>query len=168
MAFNQSNIYPFNMNQQIPNSAQLDYRPYTFEKMSSPVGMAYNLSTLENINTVAAPRGSEQQIFFVNNDEKIYTRQFDNSIGIVGYRQSYVEKIENELKEAQAQLHEIFESISNSESEPTEEETNSYDARLQHLEDAVKELFEKINERGEKNNEFRKYDKTMATISEMA
>ena len=87
---------------------QIPYKPVTFEKLSNLIGMTYNLSSIENMNTVALPRGGEQQIFFVNNDERIYTRAFDNSVGIIGYKQDYVEKLQNDLKEAQSQLHEIF------------------------------------------------------------
>ncbi|CRH59137.1 Uncharacterised protein [Chlamydia trachomatis] len=48
--------------------------------------MTYNLSAIENMNTISLPRGGEQQIFFVNNDDRIYTRAFDNSIGIIAYK----------------------------------------------------------------------------------
>ena len=51
---------------------QIPYKPVTFEKLSNLIGMTYNLSSIENMNTVALPRGGEQQIFFVNNDERIY------------------------------------------------------------------------------------------------
>ena len=52
---------------------QIPYKPITFEKLSNLIGITYNLSAIENINTIPLPRGSgEQQIFFVNNDEKIY------------------------------------------------------------------------------------------------
>ena len=88
---------------------QIPYKPITFEKLSNLIGITYNLSAIENINTIPLPRGSgEQQIFFVNNDEKIYARSFDNSIGVVGYKQDYVQKLEDDLKEAQSQLQEIF------------------------------------------------------------
>ena len=82
---------------------QIPYKPITFEKLSNLIGITYNLSAIENINTIPLPRGSgEQQIFFVNNDEKIYARSFDNSIGVVGYKQDYVQKLEDDLKEAQS------------------------------------------------------------------
>lgn len=91
---------------------QIPYKPITFEKLSNLIGITYNLSAIENINTIPLPRGSgEQQIFFVNNDEKIYARSFDNSIGVVGYKQDYVQKLEDDLKEAQSQLQEIFNEI---------------------------------------------------------
>ena len=141
---------------------QIPYKPITFEKLSNLIGVTYNLSAIENINTIPLPRGSgEQQIFFVNNDEKIYARSFDNSIGIVGYKQDYVQKLENELKEAQSQLQEIFNEIIKS----TEEQTNNlevensqnqmmedFNDRLTKLEDLIKNLAGGINNGPKESN----------------
>lgn len=77
---------------------QIPYKPITFEKLSNLIGITYNLSAIENINTIPLPRGSgEQQIFFVNNDEKIYARSFDNSIGVVGYKHNLIIQLQNEI-----------------------------------------------------------------------
>lgn len=143
--------------------SSIPYKPVTFEKLSNVIGMTYNLSSIENINTVSLPRGGEQQIFFVNNDEKIYTRAFDNSIGIVGYKQDYVEKLQNELAEAQKQLHEIFDSISSG--APAQEVTNpSFEERLSKIEEQLKLLLEKET----KQNGHSEPTKVMAAISDVA
>ena len=139
---------------------QIPYKPVTFEKLSNLIGMTYNLSSIENMNTVALPRGGEQQIFFVNNDERIYTRAFDNSVGIIGYKQDYVEKLQNDLKEAQSQLHEIFDSISKQQ----EETSPSIEERISQIEKRLDELTlvkENINEHSGTG-------KAMAAISDMA
>lgn len=142
--------------------SSIPYKPVTFEKLSNIIGMTYNLSSIENINTVSLPRGGEQQIFFVNNDEKIYTRAFDNSIGIVGYKQDYVEKLQNELAEAQKQLHEIFDSISCA---PAQEATDpSFEERLTKIEEQLKLLLEKET----KQNGHSEPTKVMAAISDVA
>lgn len=47
--------------------SSIPYKPITFEKLSNVIGMTYNLSAIENMNTISLPRGGEQQIFFVNN-----------------------------------------------------------------------------------------------------
>lgn len=117
--------------------SSIPYKPVTFEKLSNIIGMTYNLSAIENINTVPLPRGGEQQIFFVNNDDKIYTRAFDNSIGIVGYKQDFVDKLQQELKEAQGQLQEIFESVSQQSEEASRGPT---------LEDRIANIESKLNE----------------------
>ena len=147
-------------------AAPLDYKPFTFEKLSNIVGPAYNLSAIENMNTVPLPRGSEQQIFFVNNDEKIYTRQFDNSIGIVGYKQDYVQKLQDELSQAQSQLHEIFESVTKEE----QEEKPKLEERVVKLEEQLSQLVTTLTQpkQEEKKNVYPRNDKVMAPISEMA
>lgn len=157
---------------------QIPYKPITFEKLSNLIGITYNLSAIENINTIPLPRGSgEQQIFFVNNDEKIYARSFDNSIGIVGYKQDYVQKLEDELKEAQSQLQEIFEQIisaqddsANKEKEESqianEEKENNYqslDERLSRLENLLENLT-----LGGNNNGDNSIDSNVERISEVA
>ena len=142
----------------------IPYKPVTFEKLSNIIGMAYNLSSIENINTVSLPRGGEQQIFFVNNDDKIYIRSFDNSIGIVGYKQGYVEKLQKDLNEAQNQLHEIFDSITQEQQQATSEETSSIENRISQLEEKVNQLLNKQ----EDLNEHSEPIKTMAAISDMA
>lgn len=136
---------------------QIPYKPITFEKLSNLIGITYNLSAIENINTIPLPRGSgEQQIFFVNNDEKIYARSFDNSIGVVGYKQDYVQKLEDDLKEAQSQLQEIFnEIVGPSTEEPTQpanSEIAAFDERLTKIEALLKKkrwkvesLMKKVN-----------------------
>ena len=91
---------------------QIPYKPITFEKLSNLIGITYNLSAIENINTIPLPRGSgEQQIFFVNNDEKIYARSFDNSIGVVGYKQDYVQKLEDDLNERLTKIEALLNSL---------------------------------------------------------
>ena len=80
-----NNLYQ-NMQGQQFNPATISsipYKPITFEKLSNVIGMTYNLSAIENMNTISLPRGGEQQIFFVNNDDRIYTRAFDNSIALL-------------------------------------------------------------------------------------
>ena len=37
---------------------QIPYKPITFEKLSNLIGITYNLSAIENINTIPLPRGS--------------------------------------------------------------------------------------------------------------
>lgn len=101
-----NNLYQ-NMQGQQFNPATISsipYKPITFEKLSNVIGMTYNLSAIENMNTISLPRGGEQQIFFVNNDDRIYTRAFDNSIGIIAYKQDYVERLQKELNEASTGL----------------------------------------------------------------
>ena len=142
----------------------IPYKPVTFEKLSNIIGMTYNLSSIENINTVSLPRGGEQQIFFVNNDDKIYIRSFDNSIGIVGYKQGYVEKLQKDLNEAQNQLHEIFDSITQEQQQATSEETLSIENRISQLEEKMNQL---LNKQEDLNGHLEPI-KTMAAISDMA
>lgn len=142
----------------------IPYKPVTFEKLSNIIGMTYNLSSIENINTVSLPRGGEQQIFFVNNDDKIYIRSFDNSIGIVGYKQGYVEKLQKDLNDAQNQLHEIFDSITQEQQQATSEETSSIENRISQLEEKMNHLLNKQ----EDLNGHSEPIKTMAAISDMA
>lgn len=125
----------------VPTS-QLSYKPITFEKLSSLIGTAYTLSNLENINTIASPRGSEQQILFINNDNKIYVRNFDNSMGIIGYKESYVQQLEQELAEAQTQLQQIFQEFMAEESKETTEQSikNKDDDRLNKIEEELTQL----------------------------
>lgn len=168
MNFNQSNPNFGNYQNNIQNInpapfPQIPYKPITFEKLSNLIGITYNLSAIENINTIPLPRGSgEQQIFFVNNDEKIYARSFDNSIGIVGYKQDYVQKLENELEEAQSQLQEIFNEIMKS---TEKEQTNNlevensqnqmmedFNDRLTKLEDLIKNLAGGMNSGPKESN----------------
>ena len=40
---------------------QIPYKPITFEKLSNLIGVTYNLSAIENINTIPLPRGSDEQ-----------------------------------------------------------------------------------------------------------
>lgn len=115
--------------------SSIPYKPITFEKLSNVIGMTYNLSAIENMNTISLPRGGEQQIFFVNNDDRIYTRAFDNSIGIIAYKQDYVERLQKELNEAQSQLHEIFESVAQNEQS---NETSPFEERLLKVEQRLK------------------------------
>lgn len=142
----------------------IPYKPVTFEKLSNIIGMTYNLSSIENINTVSLPRGGEQQIFFVNNDDKIYIRSFDNSIGIVGYKQGYVEKLQKDLNEAQNQLHEIFDSITQEQQQAASEETSSIENRVSQLEEKMNQLLNKQ----EDLNGHSEPIKAMAAISDMA
>lgn len=146
--------------------SSIPYKPVTFEKLSNVIGMTYNLSAIENINTVSLPRGGEQQIFFVNNDDRIYTRAFDNSIGIVGYKQDYVERLQNELKEAQSQLHEIFESVSQQQEEEQNTSNSQIEERLTKLEEQLSELLKTPKE--EKYNGHSESNKAMAAISKLA
>lgn len=145
---------------------QIPYKPITFEKLSNLIGITYNLSAIENINTIPLPRGSgEQQIFFVNNDEKIYARSFDNSIGVVGYKQDYVQKLQDELKEAQQQLHEIFGEIVENSNENGLETKNSiedFDERLSKIESLINDFI------GGKTNECEKPNVGMERVSEVA
>lgn len=158
-----NNLYPNMQSSQFnPAISSIPYKPVTFEKLSNIIGMTYNLSAIENMNTVSLPRGGEQQIFFVNNDDKIYIRAFDNSIGIVGYKQDYVEKLQKELNEAQGQLHEIFESVSKSDQET---EDNSFEERLSKIEQQLNELLTKPEET---SNEHSESNKAMAAISKLA
>ena len=146
--------------------SSIPYKRVTFEKLSNVIGMTYNLSAIENINTVSLPRGGEQQIFFVNNDDRIYTRAFDNSIGIVGYKQDYVERLQNELKEAQSQLHEIFESVSQQQEEEQNTSNSQIEERLTKLEEQLSELLKTSKE--EKHNGHSESNKAMAAISKLA
>lgn len=141
----------------------IPYKPVTFEKLSNIIGVTYNLSSIENINTVSLPRGGEQQIFFVNNDDKIYIRSFDNSIGIVGYKQGYVEKLQKDLSEAQNQLHEIFDSITQ-DSQNQEKQNSDIENRVMQLEEKMNQLLNKQ----EDLNGHSEPIKTMAAISDMA
>ena len=144
----------------------IPYKPVTFEKLSNVIGATYNLSSIENVNTVSLPRGGEQQIFFVNNDDKIYIRSFDNSMGIVGYKQGYVEKLQKDLNEAQHQLHEIFDSITQN-NQATQPETSidpNIESRLNSLEEKLNELISKQ----EDSNGHSEPIKTMAAISDLA
>ena len=149
---------------------QIPYKPITFEKLSNLIGVTYNLSAIENINTIPLPRGSgEQQIFFVNNDEKIYARSFDNSIGIVGYKQDYVQKLEEDLKEAQSQLQEIFNEIIGSsdeenknDSQSSNEKIESFEIRLNKIEDLLQSLI------GGNNDGVKESTNDMERISEVA
>lgn len=50
--------------------SSIPYKPITFEKLSNVIGMTYNLSAIENMNTISLPRGGEQQIFFVKQVKK--------------------------------------------------------------------------------------------------
>lgn len=143
--------------------SSIPYKPVTFEKLSNVIGMTYNLSAIENINTVSLPRGGEQQIFFVNNDDRIYTRAFDNSIGIVGYKQDYVEKLQKELNEAQSQLHEIFESVSQQEEQ--ENTISPFEERLNKIEQQLNDLMTKQEVT---HNEHSESNKAMAAISKLA
>lgn len=159
---------------------QIPYKPITFERLSNLIGVTYNLSAIENINTIPLPRGSgEQQIFFVNNDEKIYARSFDNSIGIVGYKEDYVQKLENELKEAQEQLQIIFNEIigtnnSNDENNLEEKENktknNDYvDERFSGLEDRLSQMEKLLNNFiGGIENGSKKFSDKLEGISEVA
>ena len=158
------NNYYLNMNH-APMSS-IPYKPVTFEKLSNVIGMTYNLSAIENIYTVSLLRGGEQQIFFVNNDDRIYTRAFDNSIGIVGYKQDYVERLQNELKEAQSQLHEIFESVSQQQEEEQNTSNSQIEERLTKLEEQLSELLKTSKE--EKYNGHSESNKAMAAISKLA
>lgn len=144
----------------------IPYKPVTFEKLSNVIGMTYNLSSIENMNTVSLPRGGEQQIFFVNNDDKIYIRSFDNSMGIVGYKQGYVEKLQKDLNEAQNQLHEIFNSITQGvqSSQQDSISDSNLESRISTLEEKINELLNKQ----EDSNEHSDSTKTMAAISDMA
>ena len=143
---------------------QIPYKPITFEKLSNLIGITYNLSAIENINTIPLPRGSgEQQIFFVNNDEKIYARSFDNSIGVVGYN---VQKLEDDLKEAQSQLQEIFnEIVGPSAEEPTQpanSEIAAFDERLTKIEALLNSLV------GGNNNGPKESNVNVERVSEVA
>ena len=144
----------------------IPYKPVTFEKLSNVIGATYNLSSIENVNTVSLPRGGEQQIFFVNNDDKIYIRSFDNSMGIVGYKQGYVEKLQKDLNEAQNQLHEIFDSITqnNQVAQPETSIDPNIESRLNSLEEKLNELISKQ----EDSNGHSEPIKTMAAISDLA
>lgn len=179
MSFNQGNpnFTSFQSGQIAPQGInpapfpQIPYKPITFEKLSNLIGITYNLSAIENINTIPLPRGSgEQQIFFVNNDEKIYARSFDNSIGIVGYKQDYVQNLENELKEAQEQLHEIFSEIVDnnepdlklSDSSKPDFDFSEFDERLTKIEKLLGEFLGGIK------NESKESNVNMERISEVA
>lgn len=166
MDFNNNFIgYPGQQQQQMQVMPQIPYKPVTFEKLSNFVGGAYNLSSLENLNTVTAPRGSEQQILFVNNDDKIYTRGFDNSMGIIGYKQAYVENLQKELEEAQNQLHQIFEEITKQVPVDTEQEPVDT-TRLDNLEKQLEELKQLII--GGKEDESKGNNEPVAKLSKMA
>ena len=146
---------------------QIPYKPITFEKLSNLIGITYNLSAIENINTIPLPRGSgEQQIFFVNNDEKIYARSFDNSIGVVGYKQDYVQKLEDDLKEAQSQLQEIFNEIIGPSVEEPVTQSNSeiaaFDERLTKIEALLNSLV------GGNNNGPKESNDNVERVSEVA
>lgn len=156
------------------NQGMPEYKAFPFERLSSIIGQTYSLSSLENINTIPLPRGMDQQIFLVNNSEKIYARQSDNSIGVIGYRQDYVQELINNLSQAQSQLHEIFEQVakeSNTEDgkvEKTEEITNTntdVEKRLDQMDNQIKQILALMEER---NNGSTKNDKAMAAISELA
>lgn len=154
-------------------SAPLPYKPFTLDRLTNVVGGAYNLSNIQNMNTIPSPRAGEQQIFFVDNDDRIYSRQFDNSLGIIGYKQEYVSRIEQELSQAQSQLHQIFESVAQKE-EPTEEkpeETTKSDSRVDELEKKIDGLFALLQNsvvKEEKSNGLPKNDTAMAAVSELA
>lgn len=148
------------------NIPSIPYKPVTFEKLSNVIGVTYNLSSIENVNTVSLPRGGEQQIFFVNNDDKIYIRSFDNSMGIVGYKQGYVEKLQQDLTEAQNQLHEIFDSITQN-AQPSQQENlenSNLESRISSLEEKINQLMNKQEE----PNGHSELTKTVAAISDMA
>lgn len=142
--------------------SSIPYKPITFKKLSNVIGMTYNLSAIENMNTISLPRGGEQQIFFVNNDDRIYTRAFDNSIGIIAYKQDYVERLQKELNEAQSQLHEIFESVAQNEQN---NETSPFEERLSKVEQQLNEL---ISKQEVVSNEHPESNKAMAAISKLA
>lgn len=160
----------------IQNSSGLDYKPFGIEKLSSVMGQTFLLSSLEHINTIPLPRGTDQQIFLVNNDEKIYLRTSDNSIGIIGYKQDYVTSLINELKQAQGQLQEIYQEVLKSEQVENSENTlsketnkSTYENQIKRLEEKVDELFTIIKtQKGEKENGPSKNDKALAAISELA
>lgn len=179
MSFNQTspNFTSFQNGQITPQGInpapfpQIPYKPITFEKLSNLIGITYNLSAIENINTIPLPRGSgEQQIFFVNNDEKIYARSFDNSIGIVGYKQDYVQNLENELQEAQAQLHEIFsEIVGDSESNSNNSESSMSDLNLADFDERLTKIEKLLNEfLGGTKNESKESNVNLERISEVA
>ena len=160
----------------IQNSSGLDYKPFGIEKLSSVMGQTFLLSSLEHINTIPLPRGTDQQIFLVNNDEKIYLRTSDNSIGIIGYKQDYVTSLIKELKQAQGQLQEIYQEVLKSEQVENSENTlskeineSAYENQIKRLEEKVDELFTIIKtQKGEKQNGPSKNDKALAAISELA
>lgn len=164
---------PYNAPQSAPN---LDYKPFGIEKLSSVMGQTFLLASLEHMNTIPLPRGTDQQIFLVNNDEKIYLRSSDNSIGIIGYKQDYVASLINELKQAQGQLQEIYQEVLKSEQNENPENVslkktnqNTYENQLKKLEEKVDELFTIIKtQKGEKENGPSKNDKALAAISELA
>lgn len=182
-------VLPFNY-QNLPNQTQTqtqgqpfygygqtpDYKPFGIEKLSQIMGQVFLLTQLENINTIPLPRGNDQQIFLVNNDEKIYIRQSDNSIGIIGYRQDYVQKISQELTQAQAQLQEIFQEALKQENQttpatPEQPQQNASEDRINALENKIDQLFSLLQTKDvkeTKKNEPAKNDKALAAISELA
>ena len=146
---------------------QIPFKPIAFERVSDIIGIAYNLAAMDNVSVLPAPRQNEQQIFFINGDDKIYSRTADAGIGIVGYKQEYVQNLENELAEAQAQLSEIFNTIiADPEPEPGNHETHpdlsSFDERLNRLENMIIKLVE------EQTNESNGSSKNVGTVSELA
>lgn len=63
-----NNLYQ-NMQGQQFNPATISsipYKPITFEKLSNVIGMTYNLSAIENMNTISLPRGGEQTRALIN------------------------------------------------------------------------------------------------------
>lgn len=55
-------------------SNQIPFKPIAAERVSDIIGIAYNISSMDNVSVLPAPRPNEQQIFFIGNDDKIYSR----------------------------------------------------------------------------------------------
>ena len=159
-AFGKGITYP---TMQTQPQAQIPFKPLAFERISDIIGIAYNLSSMENVSVLPAPRQNEQQIFFIDADDKIYARTADAGIGIVGYKQEYVQKLENELLEAQNQLFEIFNSVCQ-ENTPVvaNGDISSFDDRLTKIENLLSQLMEVPS------NDPKRLTKNVGSISDLA
>lgn len=144
-------------------SNQIPFKPIAAERVSDIIGIAYNISSMDNVSVLPAPRPNEQQIFFIGNDDKIYSRTSDAGIGIVGYKQEYVQRLENELLEAQTQLFDIFNTVTQEQATvETKADLSTFDERLTRLETLLTKLTEAPI------NESQGSAKNVGSISELA
>lgn len=150
--------YPYG---QMQTQSQIPFKPIAYERVSDIIGITYNLASMDNISVLPAPRQNEQQIFFITNDDKIYTRTAESGIGIVGYKQEYVQKLESELAEAQNQLYEIFDNVTK-DNNTQALDTSSIEDRLDKLEKILTKFME------DTSNESKESTKNVGSISDLA
>ena len=128
------------------------YNNINYEKLNKYIGSCYNLNSMENINATPISRNpSEQIILIVDNDEKIYSKSFDNSLSVIGYKVDYVQKIEEDLKQTKEYLEKIFDSVMQQE-----------DLKVDKEKEESKELEEK-----QVNNDILLLEKRVSKIEEL-